>query len=521
MYNKFGQKIRPYEYTVDMIQTGEYSYPIDFDPELYKIEYIYSMKNFQSGEIVYEREPHRVLHIQDPMHYRGQLAYKKSNAQPETHKVFIVNGKIEKVDGNFQGGFFFNKIKNDSGIILGTYPLTPNDVLKMKKSGVNAVLNIMTGKEMLSRGIDWDEMKEQYKDVGIERCMSFPVCDSTEEKYLEDLFDAAQHLNQLLCEEEHTVYIHCGSSITRGPTLALSYLCLFVKLRTYSNLTEANRLLKQYHQVAMPNLTIVKKLLKNNKLFQIRQKMMIQELDNDYGIEVKEESDEEGLFITNKKLYHKHPTKEDIKMEGYYIFGQEFAPMPFDAFNEDGKIVSHLDGKILEIVEKYKVTVPILHIANREYLIGTQRLVLTLEKDNEVYVLFQESTQKLDKFIVDNHKKYEEAIIYQMINGAKSLEEVCDDNINKSVAKRRAIIHTEHDHKLKDTNWLSIDVSKRHPGSNVKERNDPGNRLVKDQTSTLTSVYAPSPKRKYERVNYMTRKEAETDASSPEYKPAV
>lgn len=159
MYNKFGQKVKPYEYVIDMLQNGEYTYPIDFNPDLYKIEYIYSMKNFSTGETVYEREPHRVLHIQDPMHYRGQQALKKTTAQPETHKVFIVNGKIEKVDGNFQGGFFFNRIK-DSGIILGTYPLTPNDVLKMKKAGVTAVFNIQTGREMLSRGIDWDEMKE-------------------------------------------------------------------------------------------------------------------------------------------------------------------------------------------------------------------------------------------------------------------------------------------------------------------------------------------------------------------------
>jgi len=273
--------------------------------------------------------------------------------------------------------------------------------------------------------------------------MSFPVCDWSEEKYLEDLFDAVQHLNQLLCEDEHTVYINCGSAISRGPTLVLAYLCLFAKIRTYSNLIEANRLLKQYHQVAMPNNTILKKFLKKNKLFQVRQKMMIQELDNDYGIEGKDDTDEDGLYITNKKLYNRQPAKEDIKQECYYIFGQEFAPMPFDAFDQDGKIVSKLDGKILEIVEKYKVTVPILHITNREYLVGTQRLVLTLEDNDEVYVLFRDTSEKFDKFIVDNHKKYEEAIIFQMINGAKSLEEVCDENINKQSAKRRAIIHTE------------------------------------------------------------------------------
>jgi len=248
--------------------------------------------------------------------------------------------------------------------------------------------------------------------------------------------------------------------------------------------------------------------------------MLIQELDNDYGIEGRGESDDEGLYITNKKLYNRQPTKEDIKQECYYIFGQESAPMPFDALDEEGKIVSKLDGKILEIVEKYKVTVPILHIANREYLVGTQRQVLTLEKDEEVYVLFRDGSERFDKFIVDNHKKYEEAIIWAMINDAKSLEEVCDDNITKQKAKKKAIVFTEHNHKLKDTNWLSIDVSKRHTGSTRKEKLDPGNKLVKDQISTLTSVYSPTKKGSYEKVQFMTRKEAEA-VKVPDYKPPV
>jgi hypothetical protein len=38
-----------------------------------------------------------------------------------------VNGKLEKADGNFQGGFFHNKISN-TGIIIGTYPLSSGDI---------------------------------------------------------------------------------------------------------------------------------------------------------------------------------------------------------------------------------------------------------------------------------------------------------------------------------------------------------------------------------------------------------
>ena len=61
--------------------------------------------------------------------YRGQIGYNGSNYQP-SHKVFIVNGKVERPDGNFNGGFFFHAIKS-TNIILGTYPLTQNDVVRI------------------------------------------------------------------------------------------------------------------------------------------------------------------------------------------------------------------------------------------------------------------------------------------------------------------------------------------------------------------------------------------------------
>jgi len=38
-----------------------------------RFEYCYSLKMFGNTEVVYEREPHRVLDIQDPILYRGQL----------------------------------------------------------------------------------------------------------------------------------------------------------------------------------------------------------------------------------------------------------------------------------------------------------------------------------------------------------------------------------------------------------------------------------------------------------------
>jgi hypothetical protein len=105
-----------------------------------RFEYSYSLKIFGSKEIVYEREPHRVIEIQDPVLYRGQMG-KDGKTNQDSHKVFIVNGHIEKSDGNFNGGFYFNKVK-DANIVIGTYPLSQNDILRIKQAGATAIINL-------------------------------------------------------------------------------------------------------------------------------------------------------------------------------------------------------------------------------------------------------------------------------------------------------------------------------------------------------------------------------------------
>jgi hypothetical protein len=97
--------------------------------------------------------------------------------------------------------------------------------------------------------------------------MSYPIPDHDEDNYVEELFNCSQHLNDMITERGHTVYINDNSSITRAPTLALTYLCLFVKIRTYENLPEACRLIKQYHNVSTPNVKVLEKTLKKHRLF--------------------------------------------------------------------------------------------------------------------------------------------------------------------------------------------------------------------------------------------------------------
>ena len=65
---KYGCKVRPYELSLKLKQGGEN-----------KIEYFYSLKSFEKETTVSEREPFRLLDIQDPFTYRGELSYNKSS----------------------------------------------------------------------------------------------------------------------------------------------------------------------------------------------------------------------------------------------------------------------------------------------------------------------------------------------------------------------------------------------------------------------------------------------------------
>lgn len=206
LMSKYGQKVSPFELSVKMRQFPEPGeaqiedgISMDFfDPDAEsrrleqqpnKFEYYYSLKKFGAKDIVYEREPHRLIEIQDPLLYRGQLGAAKRTRQ-DSNKVFIVNGVIEKQDGNLNGGFFFNKVK-DAKIIIGTYPMTLNDVLRIKKAGATAVLNLQTGQDMANRGVDWHVIKKSYAEAGINRTMSFPIDDSNQDDLVDSLFNCA------------------------------------------------------------------------------------------------------------------------------------------------------------------------------------------------------------------------------------------------------------------------------------------------------------------------------------------
>lgn len=90
---------------------------------------------------VVERDPERRFIIQDPHAYIGQLGGYNTSLWSNCEEVFIVNGYVNKGDGNFEGPFLLKTIE-ETGLTIGSYPGNDNDVYQIKQAGCTAVLDI-------------------------------------------------------------------------------------------------------------------------------------------------------------------------------------------------------------------------------------------------------------------------------------------------------------------------------------------------------------------------------------------
>ena len=116
------------------------------------IRYTYTLTGQTPMGFGMERDPSRIVDIQNPDQYRGQLGQMNCSQQFEP-RVFVVNGYVDKCDGNFLGGFFIEKIGN-SGIFLGSYPSCEMDIQSVNQMGCGAVMNLQTANDIYSRGLN-------------------------------------------------------------------------------------------------------------------------------------------------------------------------------------------------------------------------------------------------------------------------------------------------------------------------------------------------------------------------------
>lgn len=77
-------------------------------------------------------------------------------------EAFIVNGHVEKADGNFVGGLTFDQI-GETNIYIGPYPQLEKDTIIMSQAGITGILNVQTDNDINHRGINWPKMVQYYE----------------------------------------------------------------------------------------------------------------------------------------------------------------------------------------------------------------------------------------------------------------------------------------------------------------------------------------------------------------------
>lgn len=101
----------------------------------------------------------RSVMIQHPDKYLGQLSKQGSNQWKDTPNVFIVNGHIEKCDGNFKHEFTINQIPS-TNIFIGPYPTSDVDVNLLKASGITACLDLLSKRD--TNNLNINHLKIQH-----------------------------------------------------------------------------------------------------------------------------------------------------------------------------------------------------------------------------------------------------------------------------------------------------------------------------------------------------------------------
>jgi hypothetical protein len=167
-----------------------------------------------------------------------------------------VNGVINKTDGNFLHGWAVSDIANQ-GLILGPYPIYEIDVDEIVKLRAKAVMNIQTPEEDQARHFNKVPIEKFYKAKGIQQIVDHPVNYEDEQRMYKDLAEGATRLNDLINGRGLKVFLHDTSSITRGPTLAIVYLCMYLRHPDWQNPEAVEKYLKKLHPIGEPNMLAV------------------------------------------------------------------------------------------------------------------------------------------------------------------------------------------------------------------------------------------------------------------------
>jgi len=105
-----------------------------------------------------------------------------------------------------------------------------------------------------------------YRAVGIGTAMHYP-CSKNDPDYKDKVFMAAQYLHGLIDKQDKKVFIHCSSGLNRTPTIVLTYLCIFKRVKSWKNVPLTRDFVVESCSKSVPNVPLVEQIIAENKDF--------------------------------------------------------------------------------------------------------------------------------------------------------------------------------------------------------------------------------------------------------------
>ena len=84
----------------------------------------------------------------------------------------------------------------------------------------------------------------------------------------DQLFVAAQYLDDMINDKGLRVFVHCATGITRAPTLAIIYLALTKRHKDWKDPKKLESAIRKSHIDSFPNFAVAERVVKDNKDFQ-------------------------------------------------------------------------------------------------------------------------------------------------------------------------------------------------------------------------------------------------------------
>ena len=220
------------------------------DPRNLDFEYRYSLFDPKSGTAIWEREPNRHVHF---FLNEDEIAtFDDPKISPDSCYL-LTNSFLEILDVNFVANLVFNQMGTKK-IYIGPYPQSENDFKLIAQSGIDAILNVQSDKDLIFRQINHQLQLKQAKNLGL-TIYRYPIEDFNQEDLSEKLKGAGDLLNKLM-KAGKTVYVHCTAGMSRAAATVIIYLVLYEDF----TVEDAANFCKKHRPVICPNYGVINRI---------------------------------------------------------------------------------------------------------------------------------------------------------------------------------------------------------------------------------------------------------------------